>query len=134
MKIAIVENEKREVEGAFSYLNSKYFEGGIEFRYFETSQECLKEDLSLINYAAIIIDIHLTKKSQFDGFGLIKKLLELSPDWEDKILVLTGYHKVEEKLKDYGLPSLPVIVKPVNFTKLLQALHRIGIEKKQHGT
>jgi DNA-binding response OmpR family regulator len=129
VSVAIVENEKREVEGSLEYLNFKYFQNAIEYQYFETSQDFLKSDVN--GFSLIIIDIHLTKKSDLDGFGLIQRLIDSTPAIKDKLVILTGYYKVEEKLKEYNLPILPIVVKPTDFKELYKLFGEKGLSAQK---
>ena len=125
MKIAIIENERREVEGAFEYANFKYFQNALEFKYFESAQSFMKEDVN--DYILMFVDIHLSKKSQLDGYGLMHWLMEQNPEYQNRIIVLTGHHKVEEKMTEIGLPKFPVIFKPTDFNVIYEQIKKKGI-------
>lgn len=126
MRIAIVENERREIEGAFDYANFKYFNNSLEYEYFEGSQQFLKSS-NLDSFKLILVDIDLSKRSVLDGYSLIKTLLEKNAQNLERIVIITGHHKVEETLKERGLPAIPVIYKPTDFNQIFGTFKMKGI-------
>lgn len=126
MKVAIIENERKEVEGAFDYANFKFYNNSIDYSYFESSQTFLKTP-NLKDFVVILVDIDLSKKSQSDGYGLIKQLIDQDPDLSKKIIILTGHSRVEEKLAENLLPKFPIIVKPTDFNTIHQQFKKIGV-------
>lgn len=115
MRIAIFENEKSMVEGAFEAMNLAFFSNSLVFKFFSNSQDG-KPYSDLKVYDIIFIDIQLTAKSEVDGFNLIKILLPIVG--KDKLAIITGFSKNEGILEELGLPSIPIIIKPVDFIKL----------------
>ena len=81
------------------------------------------------SYCAIFIDITLSKNSKWDGFNIIKKISESNLYPLEKIVVLTGNSKVEEKLKDMDIDvnALKVLYKPINFEMIAIELQRLLI-------
>lgn len=118
-RIAVFENEKSTVEGAFKVFNILYYNSQLDIKYFPSSQD--GEPFSqLSSYDAIIVDIELSIKSKLDGFNLINSILPIVG--KDKILIMTGFSKTEDKLREYGLPNIPILPKPVTFTLLNEIL------------
>tara|TARA_Y100000813_G_C24027388_1_gene288059 strand:+ start:105 stop:503 length:399 start_codon:yes stop_codon:yes gene_type:complete len=123
MRVAVFENEITQVEGAFKYLNLRFYNNLINYHYYETSQ-AKPEELSWEDFDAIVIDIDLSKKSELDGIGLIKKIKEESPRSNSKLIVLTGHNDIEERLQSEGVNNIPILNKPPNFKMIYQELRQ----------
>lgn len=119
MKIAIFENEKTMVEGAFETMNLVYYDNVIEYKFFLNSQDGLPFE-NLKEYDIILVDIQLTAKSELDGFNLIKTLIPIVG--HNKLGIITGFSKNEEILKELKLPSIPIINKPIDYDSLYKFL------------
>ena len=115
MKIAIFENERAMIEGAFEAMNLVFRNNSIEYKYFSNSQDALPY-ASLEEFDIIFVDIQLTPKSELDGFNLIKMLIPIVG--QKKLAIITGFAKNEEILRDLGLPEIPIITKPVDYLSL----------------
>lgn len=124
MRILIFENEFVYLDTAFRYVNKLYFNNNLVFEVFANSQD-LRPFSSVMNYHSIIVDISLSKKSLLDGYGILKKLVELNYD-ESKILIMTGNHQIKESLVEKGLHSnYQIVTKPIDIYDLKKALEKI---------
>lgn len=128
LNIVIFENEYLEIEGAFQYLNIKYFNDLIKYKVYPSSQS-IEHIESLQGFDLIIIDIDLSSKSELDGFGLIKKI-EFELDDIPEILILTGHEISLGYEKQYGINPYPFIEKPVNYLKLMKHFNLV-IERRE---
>tara|TARA_R110002051_G_scaffold75524_1_gene137304 strand:+ start:151 stop:531 length:381 start_codon:yes stop_codon:yes gene_type:complete len=126
MKILIFENEFVYLDTTFRYVNKLYFDGKLEYEVFASSQDFG----ALINankYDLIIIDISLAKRSDLDGYGLLKKLNEIDFG-KDKIVIMTGNHQIKEGLKDKGLDfDYKILTKPIDINDLISVLNSVTI-------
>jgi DNA-binding response OmpR family regulator len=120
MKVAVFENEHLLINSIFETVNFAFFNSTLEFKYVPSSQSLPFESLS--QYHLIIVDIDLSQKSDLDGYGLIAKIhtLENPPP----ILILTGHSNIEETLKKRGLPSYPILTKPIGIEDTKEALKK----------
>ena len=114
--IAIFENEQAEIEGAFEYLNLKYYNGGLDYKFFPSSQSF--GDLEALKaYDLVIVDIDLSSKSELDGFRLIQRI-ENTVSPVPNILIITG-HAIEKGFEtQYGIRPYRFLEKPLNFRNL----------------
>lgn len=71
-KVLVIEDEFMEVQVAFEYVNDMYLNGDLEITSVIKSQEVDFSKLSDFDY--IFLDITLAKKSQMDGYGILKKM------------------------------------------------------------
>lgn len=113
-KIVIFENEFVEVEAAFSATNFFFYNNELEFKVYPSSQEA--GDLNKLSaFDLIVVDLDLSLRSSMDGYAIIAFLLKNNVN--DKIAILSGSAKesIREKLKNKGLPDIPIITKPVDF-------------------
>ncbi len=95
-RIAIFENEYKNVESSFDAVNLLYFDNKLKFEVFKTSQEF--GDLErIIDYSCVIVDIDLTAKSELDGYQLISQMLKVEN--VPKIIVLTGHIDIKAQLE-----------------------------------
>jgi len=121
MKILIVENEYSYIDTPFEYINDVYFDNTINYTVVAKSQD-IRPFNSIEDYDYVFLDISLAKKSDLDGFGIIKKIKEdgLSVD---NLIILTGNHFIKEKLIEKGLPSnYSILTKPIDFEDLLKVV------------
>lgn len=120
MKILIFENEYTYIENAFNYVNVKYFDGSLNITVFPKSQD-LNPFRNIENFDHIFIDISLSKSSQLDGFGILKKIKDENLIVK-KITILTGNNNIEKKLTELNLGKYEIITKPITFTALNKVL------------
>lgn len=118
-KVAVFENEFKQIKASFDGLNLIYFNEELEFSVYETSQK-FGDLSSLSNFNFVVIDIHLSGKSNLDGFQLLEEILTYK--FENlEIIVVTGLLTVREQLKNRGLINIPVVSKPVTLESLKAA-------------
>lgn len=121
MKVLIIENEYSYIDTPFEYVNEIYFDNSIEYTVIPKSQDLRPfTDIQLYDY--IFLDISLAKKSELDGFGILKKIKDENLQIK-KLVILTGNHLIKEKLIEKGLPtSYPILTKPIDFEDLLKVM------------
>ncbi len=121
MKVLIIENEYSYIETPFEYINEIYFDGLIEYTVIPKSQDLRPfTDIQLYDY--IFLDISLAKKSELDGFGILKKIKDENLQIK-KLIILTGNHLIKEKLIEKDLPtSYPILTKPIDFQDLFKVM------------
>lgn len=115
-KVLIIEDEYSEVQTAFEYVNDIYLSNELDLKNLTKSQDI---DFSkLCDYDYIFLDITLAKKSQKDGYGILKKIEEENIPIR-KLIIMTGNNKISETLKDRGITNVyPIITKPIDFQEL----------------
>lgn len=115
-KVLIVEDEYSEVQTAFEYVNDIYLSNDLDLKNLAKSQDI---DFSkLCDYDYIFWDITLAKKSQKDGYGILKKIEEENIQ-TGRLIIMTGNNKILETLKDRGVTKeYPIITKPIDFQEL----------------
>nr|WP_319397636.1 hypothetical protein [uncultured Carboxylicivirga sp.] len=119
MKILIIENEYSYIDTPFDYVNDIYFDNSLEYVVFAKSQD-IRPFASIVNYDYVFLDISLSKKSDLDGFGILKKIKNDGLT-VDNLIILTGNHLIKEKLIENNLPtSYPILTKPIDFEDLLK--------------
>lgn len=119
MKVLIIENEYSYIETPFEYVNDIYFDKKIEYTVIPKSQD-LRPFSEIQKYDFIFLDISLSKKSDLDGLGILKRIKEENLSI-NKLIILTGNHLIKEKLIDNKLPtSYPILTKPIDFEDLLK--------------
>ena len=125
-KILIIEDEWNTIKGSFELANIFAFNNELIFENKIKSQDVDYNSFKT-SYCAIFIDITLAKNSKWDGFNIIKKISESNLYPLEKIVVLTGNSKVEEKLKDMDIDvnALKVLYKPINFEMIATELQRL---------
>jgi len=121
MDIAIFENEYEQVEYSFQLVNKLYYDNQLKYSIFEKSQE-FKDLNEIKKYALIFIDLDLSLKSELDGYSLIEKFIQIKKSLP--IIILTGAAKVEDTLKSKGLPAYEILLKPLNYKKLLKVFEK----------
>ncbi len=121
MKVLIIENEYSYIDTPFEYVNEIYFDNSIEYTVIPKSQDLRPfTDIQLYDY--IFLDISLAKKSELDGFGILKKIKDENIPIK-QLVILTGNHLIKEKLNEKGLPtSYPILTKPIDFEDLLKVM------------
>lgn len=125
-RILIFEDEWPTISGSFDLANIYAFEGKLKFEVHPKSQD-VTFNMWREKYAAVFVDITLAKNTKFDGFNIIKKILDENLFDKKNIVVLTGNSKVEEKLKAMGVDTegLKIEYKPVGFTTIAKILNGI---------
>ncbi|MEQ9100798.1 MAG: response regulator [Imperialibacter sp.] len=117
INVAVIEDEKESVEGAFDYANLVLFNKALKISYFPTSQKFfVNNDAS--NYDYIFVDIDLKNTSLLNGVEVIERLRLLSPELLKKIIVLTADQKVKERLDFKGMTEIPILYKPIHYREL----------------
>ena len=115
-KVLIVEDEYSEVQTAFEYVNDIYLSNDLDLKNLTKSQDVDFSKLS--DYDYIFLDITLAKKSQKDGYGILKKIEEENIQ-TGRLIIMTGNNKISETLKDRGVTKeYPIITKPIDFQEL----------------
>lgn len=115
-KVLIIEDEYSEVQTAFEYVNDIYLSNGLNLTNLTKSQDI--DFSNLCNYDYIFLDITLAKKSQKDGYGILKKIEEENIH-TGKLIIMTGNNKILETLKGRGITKkYPIITKPIDFQEL----------------
>lgn len=121
MKILIIENEYSYIETPFEYVNEIYFNNSIEYQVIAKSQD-LEPFTAIQNYDYVFLDISLARKSELDGFGILKKIKDDNLKVKN-IIILTGNHLIREKLIEKELLThYPILTKPIDFEDLLKVL------------
>lgn len=115
-KVLIIEDEYSEVQTAFEYVNDIYLSNELDMKNLTKSQDV---DFSkLCDYDYIFLDITLAKKSQKDGYGILKKIEEENIQI-GRLIIMTGNNKISETLKGRGIMNTyPIITKPIDFQEL----------------
>ena len=126
MKIAIVDDEKREQEIIAKYIDewAEAKKELVEFFYFDSSESFLFSWEDAKDYALLVLDIEM---GEISGLELAKKIRI-----EDKsvpIIFVTGYDEYIQY--GYDVSALHYLIKPVNKEKLFQALNKLS-EKEEN--
>lgn len=124
MNILIIENEFSYIETPFNYVNQVYYKGKLNFSVVAKSQD-IRPLQSLEKYDFVFLDISLSKSSSLDGFGILKEIQEGEIN-VSKLIILTGNHDIEKKLKENNLGSYPVLTKPIDFNDLLKIFKQVS--------
>lgn len=129
-KILIFEDEWNTIKGSFELANIYAFESKLSFVNKTKSQDITYNSWREL-YDAVFVDITLAKNTKWDGFNIIKVIHDTDLFPLNKVVVLTGNSKVEEKLNEMGINTdlVKILYKPVNFEILAQDLKRVlGLE------
>ena len=123
-KILIIDDEKESIRPAFDLANALNFNDELEFTFVPRSQDIdygsLREEFDLI-----IVDITLAKRSEFDGYGIIKKFVAGDYYPVDRTIILTGNSQVKSELERLGLPTeIEIVTKPVTFNDITTTLRK----------
>ena len=115
-KILIIEDESNQVKNAFEYIKAIYFSGDLEITNVIKSQEIVFSELG--NYDVIFLDITLAKKSEMDGYGILKKIEE-ERIAVNKIVIMTGNNQISNVLTKRGVKKeYPILTKPIDFNEI----------------
>lgn len=125
-KILIFEDEWSTIKGSFELANIYAFDSNLTFVNKTKSQDIAYNSWREL-YDAVFVDITLAKNTQWDGFNIIKEIHDTNLFPLNKVVVLTGNSKVEEKLNEMGINTnlVKVLYKPINFEFLAKELKRV---------
>ncbi len=124
-KILIIEDQRESIESAFAFANAIGFQDRLDFTYVPRSQDIDFENLSN-TYDLIFVDITLAERSQMNGFGIIRHILEHDHFPQERIVILTGNSKIAEGLRQNGIPeNIETVYKPVTFRQLIPIIQRL---------
>ena len=119
-KILIIGDEFNEVKNAFEYIKAVYFSGNLEIYNVIKSQEIKFNELC--DYDVIFLDITLAKKSEMDGYGILKKI-ENEQINVKKIVIMTGNNQISSVLTKRGVKkTYPILTKPIDFNEIKQMI------------
>lgn len=124
-KIAIFENEYDTIKLVFESSNIIKFGGTLDIKIYESSQKANLEEVKDMD--VIFIDIDLSKKSNKDGYGVIKDLISIDTALSKRIVILTGNNNIQKSLRDHFMDSyaLKIIYKPTDFIEVSNVISSI---------
>lgn len=115
-KVLVIEDEFREVQVAFEYVNDLCLNSELEIINVAKSQDVDFTKISEYDY--VFLDITLAKKSQMDGYGILKKI-ERENIPIQKLVIMTGNGKISDVLKERGITKdYPKLIKPLDYQEL----------------
>lgn len=115
-KVLVIEDEFREVQVAFEYVNDLCLNSELEIINVVKSQDVDFTKISEYDY--VFLDITLAKKSQMDGYGILKKI-ERENIPIQKLVIMTGNGKISDVLKERGITNdYPKLIKPLDYQEL----------------
>ena len=115
-KVLVIEDEFREVQVAFEYVNDLCLNSELEIINVAKSQDVDFTKISEYDY--IFLDITLAKKRQMDGYGILKKI-ERENIPIQKLVIMTGNGKISDVLKERGITNdYPKLIKPLDYQEL----------------
>ena len=115
-KVLVIEDEFREVQIAFEYVNDLCLNSELEIINVAKSQDVDFTKISEYDY--VFLDITLAKKSQMDGYGILKKI-ERENIPIQKLVIMTGNGKISDVLKERGITNdYPKLIKPLDYQEL----------------
>lgn len=115
-KVLVIEGEFREVQIAFEYVNDLCLNSELEIINVAKSQDVDFTKISEYDY--VFLDITLAKKSQMDGYGILKKI-ERENIPIQKLVIMTGNGKISDVLKERGITNdYPKLIKPLDYQEL----------------
>lgn len=122
MKILVIENEYDSIKNSFEFASAALFKGKLQITNEKKSQSVPLSDID--KYDAIFVDISLATKSQKDGFGIIKDILSKDDTLANRIVILTGNNKIEERIREHNLESfkIKVLYKPISYKDVGEAI------------
>lgn len=125
-QILIFEDEWPTIKGSFELANIYAFNNELKFVIKTKSQNVSFSDWR-DTYAAVFVDITLAKNTKLDGFNIVKKILDENLIDKNKLVVLTGNNRIEEKLKSIGVNTvgINIVYKPVDFDFIADLLSKI---------
>ena len=115
-KVLVIEDEFREVQVAFEYVNDLCLNSELKIINVAKSQDVDFTKISEYDY--VFLDITLAKKSQMDGYGILKKI-ERENIPIQKLVIMTGNGKISDVLKERGITNdYPKLIKPLDYQEL----------------
>lgn len=115
-KVLVIEDEFREVQVAFEYVNDLCLNSELDINNVAKSQDVDFTKISEYDY--VFLDITLAKKSQMDGYGILKKI-ERENIPIQKLVIMTGNGKISDVLKERGITNdYPKLIKPLDYQEL----------------
>jgi DNA-binding response OmpR family regulator len=118
MRILVLEDDYSNIQGAFEYLNAKFYNGQLDICDVPRSQDVDRNQLS--TYDKIFVDVSLQKSSAQDGYAFIKSIL---PKFNSSnIIIITGSDNVNEKINEHGLGAIKILKKPISFQDIKHVL------------
>lgn len=117
MKVLVIEDQYKEIEGLLDYMNFKFFNDTLEFENIKTSQEL--ESKNLENFELFIIDIQLDFTSNKDGFLVARHLIEKNND--SKIIIITGARETVPP----ELMNVSLVYKPLDDEELSSEIKKL---------
>ena len=115
-KVLVIEDEFREVQIAFEYVNDLCLNSELEIINVAKSQDVDFTKISEYDY--VFLDITLAKKSQMDGYGILKKI-ERENIPIQKLVIMTGNGEISDVLKERGITNdYPKLIKPLDYQEL----------------
>lgn len=115
-KVLVIEDEFREVQVAFKYVNDLCLNSELEIINVAKSQDVDFTKISEYDY--VFLDITLAKKSQMDGYGILKKI-ERENIPIQKLVIMTGNGKISDVLKERGIANdYTKLIKPLDYQEL----------------
>lgn len=115
-KVLVIEDEFREVQVAFEYVNDLCLNSELEIINVTKSQDV--DFTKISGYDYVFLDITLAKKSQMDGYGILKKI-ERENIPIQKLVIMTGNGKISDVLKERGITNdYPKLIKPLDYQEL----------------
>lgn len=125
-QILIFEDEWPTIKGSFELANIYAFNNELKF-VIKTKSQSVSFSNWKDTYAAVFVDITLAKNTKLDGFNIVKKILDENLIDKNKLIVLTGNNRIEEKLKSIGVNTigLNIVYKPVDFDFIADLLSKI---------
>ena len=124
-KILIFEDEWNTIKGSFDLANIYAFDGKLKFKVNARSQD---EDFESWRekYSMVFVDITLAKNTQKDGFNIVKEIFDRDLFDLDKVIVMTGNSRVNEKLQEMGLDvgRIKILYKPVAFNAFADEINK----------
>lgn len=119
-KVLVIEDEFREVQVAFEYVNDLCLNSELEIINVTKSQDVDFTKISEYDY--VFLDITLAKKSHMDGYGILKKI-ERENIPIQKLVIMTGNGKISDVLKERGITNdYPKLIKPLDYHNTLLIL------------
>jgi DNA-binding response OmpR family regulator len=122
-KILIFEDDWTTIKGSFEMANIYAFENKLNFDVKARSQDIEFCDWRG-KYVAVFVDITLAKNSKRDGYNIIDEIRKNNLFDLNRVRVLTGNSRVEEKLKEMKIDTnvLKIIYKPVSFEEIAKSI------------
>ncbi|MBD5280112.1 MAG: hypothetical protein HDS35_06160 [Bacteroides sp.] len=124
-RILVVEDQMDSLRSAFLIANARKFNNELKIVSVPRSQDIAYGELRQ-NYDVIFIDITLAKKSEKNGFGVIRDILSHDYFPKDKLVILSASNQIKDGLQKNNLPSdIAIMHKPVLFLDLEKKLQEV---------